>query len=201
MSSLVVVAFSSAISFSSPYLAFSHSSLYSSFFGLLGIGTIRVRGGILKYANPNCPIEEPHPSRRIRLVRRFFLAFFLPSRRPSAAPSCTWHGRPLRSPERIAPLVLITSTRRPRLPTARSQTTVSRRITAAAVPTLYRPRVSGGGGVRVGTELVCTRLARSHSLSPSLSLSLSAGKVDLSGGRSYYLLFSLSTTRGRSSTR
>lgn len=84
---------------------------------------------------------------------------------------------------------------------------MSRRITAAVVPTLYRPRVSGGGGVRVGTEFVCTRLARARSLSCSVSispshslvpsLSLSAGKVDLSGGRSYYLLFSPSTVRGR----
>lgn len=52
---------------------------------------------------------------------------------------------------------------------------------------------------------LCVPSARSFSLPLPLllflssfpSLSLSAGKVDLSSGRSYYLLFSLSTIRGR----
>lgn len=134
----------------------------------------------------------------------FFSSFFLSSSCNSFS-----HGRPLCSPDRTARPYHIhqkaaTANRR-----ARSRTLVSRWITATVVPMLYRPRVNGevGVGVRVyqvrsfpHSLLHCLSPFLSFWLLPSLSLSvslsLSAGKVDLGGGRSYYLLFSPSTNRG-----
>lgn len=93
MSSLVIVAFSSAgifVSFSSRFLDLLFSSSFLGIFLGYRHGTgVRVTLN----AALNSPIEMPHSS---NIAPRF-----LPSCRPSAAPSCASHGRPLRSPERI----------------------------------------------------------------------------------------------------
>ncbi|XP_050460858.1 uncharacterized protein LOC126856432 [Cataglyphis hispanica] len=113
---------------------------------------------------------------------------------------------------RIAPFVLITSTRKPRLPTAalvreRASVSLDHRHRR---PDAFTDRESTA---KLQSEYVCTRFIRSLTLflvssslcllsslpllplSLSLSLSFSTGKVDLGGGRSYYLVFSLSTNR------
>lgn len=99
----------------------------------------------------------------------------------SVTSSCNSFSRsPTCSSQRIAPLVLITSSRRPRLPLrlcVHQRTSVSRRITvvSTALPT-------------------ASQRSRSWSIPGcsfilSLSLSSTAGKIDLDSEQFYYLLF------------
>lgn len=144
---------------------------------------------------PNSPIEEPHPSHRIiadRFLTSVLPQLFLALRTADRFAGTNRAARPYHVHQKAA-----TASR------SFADGPVSRQITV--VPTCFTDRelaAAEESELECGV-LVCTSFAPSLScsvyisLSFSLPLSFSAGKVDLSSGRSYYLLFSLLTTHDR----